>query len=531
MKQYQDLLQDLLYNGEASSDRTGVGTLRKAGHMMRFDLKEGFPLVTTKKVFVRGTIEELLWFLRGSTDVKELQDVGVHFWDSWVDESCSIGHGYGKQFRRIESFVPVTPKTYTPEPIESVSKPLPEPVYPSDTGKTAFKVGEVRQSSDAGAYVILEEIPPNQTMNRTHWRVGFVSTGNTRLAKYGDIQNNSLRDPYRRSVFGVGYYGDYCEQDPYYTVLVETWREMIRRCYHEPSENYASYGGSGVHVDRKWHCFANFQADAKKIPGWSLKLEYPEDYSLDKDVLWASNRYSKQTCCWASYEEQSVNRLNTKYFSAVSPDGVEVGFPSIGEMARSEGMNVSAIHRCLNGKLKSHHGWTDFQYLEVPPGQVLRYRLIDQVKIALAELKHNMDSRRNMIALWNPQDMDRTTLPCCHGSVIQLLVINGTLSMQVYQRSCDSMLGLPVNIASYALLTHMFAQQAGLEVGDLIWVGGDVHLYANHIEQAELVLSRGPKPLPHLVLNKAPSMFDYKPEDFQIVGYEHWGVVKAEVAV
>jgi thymidylate synthase len=163
--------------------------------------------------------------------------------------------------------------------------------------------------------------------------------------------------------------------------------------------------------------------------------------------------------------------------------------------------------------------WTDFGMSRV-----------NQIKEALAILKARPDDRGIIVTAWNPEDIHRVSLRWCH-CLFQLLVINGKLSLEIYQRSCDSFLGLPFNIASYALLCHMFAQQADLEVGDLIWVGGDVHLYLNHIEQAELQLSRGPKPLPTLKLNKAPSMFDYTFDDIEIVGYESWGAIKAEVAV
>lgn len=121
-------------------------------------------------------------------------------------------------------------------------------------------------------------------------------------------------------------------------------------------------------------------------------------------------------------------------------------------------------------------------------------------------------------------------LPPCH-ALFQFYVADGKLSCQLYQRSADTFLGVPFNIASYALLTHMIAQQCDLAVGDFIWTGGDVHLYLNHVAQTQLQLSREPRPLPKLVLNKARSIFDYKFEDFQIVGYEPWPTIKAEVAV
>jgi thymidylate synthase len=136
-----------------------------------------------------------------------------------------------------------------------------------------------------------------------------------------------------------------------------------------------------------------------------------------------------------------------------------------------------------------------------------------------------------LVVAWNPADVPKMALPPCH-CLFQFYVADGKLSCQLYQRSCDVFLGLPFNIASYALLTHMMAQQAGLAVGDFIWSGGDVHLYQNHFEQARLQLSRQPLPLPTLnIKRQPPSLFDYAYEDFEIVGYESHPHIKAPVAV
>jgi len=155
---------------------------------------------------------------------------------------------------------------------------------------------------------------------------------------------------------------------------------------------------------------------------------------------------------------------------------------------------------------------------------------IDQISNALHLLKTNPDSRRNVVTAWNPADLYKVKLAWCH-CMFQLLVIDGKVSCILTQRSADTFLGVPFNIASYALLTHMFAQQAGLDVGWLTWNGGDVHLYLNHVEQAKLQLSREPKPLPKLVLNKAASLFDYTFDDFMVTEYDPYPSIKAEVSV
>ncbi|WP_028671377.1 thymidylate synthase [Saccharospirillum impatiens] len=264
MKQYLDLMQRIKEEGTRKADRTGTGTISIFGHQMRFDLNQGFPLVTTKKLHLRSIIHELLWFLSGDTNIQYLKDNGVRIWDEWADENGDLGPVYGQQWR--------------------------------------------------------------------HWR---------------------------------------------------------------------------------------------------------------------------------------------------TPDG----------------------------------------------------DTIDQISQVMHTLKTNPDSRRMLVVAYNPADVDRMALPPCH-SLFQFYVANGRLSCQLYQRSCDVFLGLPFNIASYALLTHMVAQQAGLEVGDFVWSGGDVHLYLNHLEQTDLQLSREPFPLPRLRLARKPdSLFDYRFEDFEILDYQSHPHIKAEVSV
>lgn len=457
-RQYQALLSDLLKVPTIRGDRTGVGTRALFGRRMEFDLADGFPLLTTKKMFFKGAVVELLWFLSGSTDVRDLQRRGVHFWDEWQGDDGTIGLGYGAQMRDQRFWRPVKPKIYEPE-----------------------------------AFDVVDE---------------------------------------DRTVFGVGYYGACNSADPSYEMLVTVWREMLRRCYYEKSENYPGYGGAGVHVDNRWHCFANFQRDAKKLPNWNLKIEYPTEYSIDKDTLWASNRYAPHTAMWADDVTQNANRSNTAYFTARNPAGEEVWFTSIGEAKRQYGLNLSAVHRCLHGKLHTHHGWSDFRFIHCAPGEALRFTKVDQIKSIFAGLKHDPYGRRHVLTLWNPADLGRTTLPPCHGSVIQFFVEDdGRLSCQMVQRSADAFLGLPVNIASYALLTSMFAKALGRTPGRFIWTGGDVHLYANHEAQAAQQLFRQPRPFPTLELAERADLDSWQLGDFTLKGYQPHAHIAAEVAV
>lgn len=262
--QYETLLEHVYKTGVDKNDRTGVGTRSVFGYQMRFNLAEGFPLVTTKKLHIRSIVHELLWFLSGSSNIKYLHDNGVSIWDEWADENGDLGPVYGVQWR-------------------------------------------------------------------------------------------------------------------------------------------------------SWPA-----ADGRKI---------------------------------------------------------------------------------------------------------------DQITNLVEGIKKNPDSRRHLVVAWNPAEVDKMALPPCH-CLFQFYVANGKLSCQLYQRSCDIFLGVPFNIASYSLLTHMIAQQCDLDVGDFVWTGGDCHIYKNHFEQVELQLSRTPRAYPTLVIGRKPaSIFDYKFEDFVIEGYDPWPHIKAPIAV
>lgn len=156
---------------------------------------------------------------------------------------------------------------------------------------------------------------------------------------------------------------------------------------------------------------------------------------------------------------------------------------------------------------------------------------VDQIANVVEQIRSNPDSRRLIVCAWNPGQIDKMALPPCH-CLFQFYVADGKLSCQLYQRSCDIFLGVPFNIASYSLLTHMVAQQCGLGLGDFVWTGGDCHIYDNHVEQVQLQLSREPRPYPKLVIHRKPdSIFDYKFEDFEIVGYDPHPHIKAPVAI
>ena len=264
MKAYLELMRRVLNDGVRKDDRTGTGTLSVFGHQMRFRLADGFPLVTTKKLHLKSIVHELLWFLRGDTNIAYLKEHGVRIWDEWADDNGDLGPVYGAQWR-----------------------------------------------------------------------------------------------------------------------------------------------------------------------SWP------------------------------------------------TPDG----------------------------------------------------RHLDQIATVMQQLRDDPDSRRIIVSAWNVAELDKMALSPCH-ALFQFHVADGRLSCQLYQRSADIFLGVPFNIASYSLLTHMIAQQSGYEPGDFVWTGGDCHLYVNHLEQAQLQLGREPYPLPTLKIRRKPdTIFGYEYDDFEIVGYQHHPHIKAAVAV
>lgn len=464
---YEGLLLHILRNGVLKPTRailpsTGekVRALSVFGHQIRFNLADGFPAVTTKKLAFKSTVAELLWMLAGHSDLATLPPSVQPWWKDWADPDGELGPIYGPQMRRSRYWFDVEPLVFEPPPVVRTEGLL-------------FGVADL------------------QNTKGTH--------------------NN----------------------DPIDTWLKGVWRGMLRRCYDPGCKSYPAYGAKGVHVDASWLQYPKFKEDALRLPGWELKLTYPEDYTLDKDIRRASNRYGADTCMWANRREQSLNTSTGTPFTAIDPSTQKpVLFAGIGDMVAEQRVNPSAVHRCLTGALKTHHGWSDFRYVRPEEGKVRRFRELDQLAACVAQLKHNPDSRRILMNLWHGPAMDFVGLPCCHGSVVQFNVTEGRLSCQMYQRSADAFIGVPVNIASYALLTHMVAQVCGLKVAQFIHTFGDLHIYENHLEQVREQIRRAPFAPPKLWLNTSrATLDDFDPADVALLDYQHHPALKGEVAV
>jgi thymidylate synthase len=473
MQSYLSLLDDILRNGEPHTDRTGVGTLSVFGRQWRHDMRTGFPLLTTKKMPLRWVFEELRWFLSGSTNEKDLSKEGVDIWKEWRNNDDELGPVYGKQWRHQDTI----------RLVKQIHRPRPS--------KQKFETPE--------------------GMDKSH--------------------------SYQPSFCGVACMGSIMGQpggEKHF--LLETWKGMIQRCYYPSHQAFDNYGGRGVWVCDRWLVFSNFVEDFELIEDWELKAEYPGDYTLDKDMS-GSNVYSPATCRWASKREQSVNTADIRAFKATGADGSEIISTSAAGFAREHGLIKQSILACIRGRQSQHKNWLFEPLPPAPDGFQLVYREVDQIKTLLAQISQTPNSRRLVVSAWNPLENGTMSLVPCH--TLWQLKCHGQseMSLHLYARSIDSFLGLPFNIASYALLLSMLCAATDRRPRELIISFGDLHLYTNHIEQAKLQLQRKPHTLPILGLTlpegstRLERLLNFKWENVGLYNYVSHGKIKADVAV
>ena len=438
MQQYHDMLRYILDNGVESDDRTGTGTISVFGYQNRYDLNKGFPLLTTKRVAWNAVVHELLWFLRGETNIKYLNDNGVHIWDAWSDEDGELGPVYGHQWRKFGS-----------------------------------KPSRIRQPKPRLA---------------AHLTPSFCGVAN-----------------------GAGSGGH---------PLAGVWNGMIRRCYSKSNDNYKHYGGRGVYVCDRWLEFRAFAEDAVNLPGWVEG----EKLQLDKDGGGHGFCYGPEHCQWLTKTENLTLAYRSKIYT-VEKDGVLYRFRNLKQFCRDHGLNPSHFCDLWNDpNAKVREGFKLVSVREANPG-------VDQIANVVKEIKLNPDSRRLIVSAWDPRWVDLCALPPCH-TLFQFYVRNGRLSLQLYQRSADVFLGVPFNVASYALLTHMVAHVCRLEVGEFIHTFGDLHIYKNHLDQVRLQLTREPRDLPRVWLNPlVTDIFSFTRSDIEINNYNPHPAIKAEVSV
>lgn len=352
-------------------------------------------------------------------------------------------------------------------------------------------------------------------------RIEKISWVTPKIFQIPDIELNNNK------VAGVGTGGEFRSIDE---KLYSIWNGMLHRCYDTKKESEVKYyKNNNIFVDERWHHFPNFVDDVKKLEGWELKKAFWEDYSLDKD-FYMSNKYGPETCKWACKTSQNINtsRASNGIIQITRPDGVVFITMNAKEFARDYGLDFSHVYKCIeSGKL--YDGFKFERIYHSDSNYYPRVTYIDQIKNVIASLKNDPNSRRHIISSWNPDELGQMALPPCH-CLFQFFVENGRLSCQLYQRSADIFLGVPFNIASYALLTHLIAREADLEVGEFVHTFGDLHLYENHVEQAKLQMERTPLSMPQIDIATDKGIFELEFKDINLIDYNSHPAIKAEVS-
>ncbi len=445
--EYRKLVEEVLARGERRQDRTGVGTISLFGYQYRIDLREGLPLLTTKKVRFDSVVKELLWFLRGETNIRTL---GCGIWDAWANEDGECGPIYGFSFRRFGD-KPDAVKQRTPK-----------------------------------------------------LRVGVLPT-------YLGVAN------------GGG--GDNC-------ALKKTWEGLIARCYDKKSPSYKRYGARGVSVCDRWLEYAAFAEDAKLIPGWTASREVDgRRLVLDKDIRGSGFLYSLDSCVWVTDQENA--NAGAEFVTEVERDGVVYAFSNARAFCAKHGVesrNFSDLWTGAKGA-KRRGGFRLVSRTPIHTG-------VDQIANLIDGLRNSPSSRRHVVSAWNPVWAEGVSLPPCHTLFQCYVSLENHLDLQLYQRSADVALGLPFNVASYALLMELLAAETGLTPRYFIHSLGDVHVYQPHVEALKEQVQREPFPAPkldilndHSSIRTASSSSDFAPGDFRLNNYQYHPHIKYEVAV
>lgn len=538
MKNYLSLMQEILDNGTWQSNRTGVDAISIPGAMLKFDLAEGFPAVTTKKLFFDAVKAELIGFIRGYTNAADFRSLGCKIWDQNANENKAwlanpnrigvddLGRIYGAQWTDQVSITTKVKRNFKWQRPVCLPTPMPEVELDLSSNRAGL-VGKTFASNAFGRFRVVKEyyVGKHLRYDIQFEETGFLQEGRTKQ----QITVGEVRDFLVPSVHGVACLGGMWGNDEGLAVqLKPTWEGMISRCYRNSDPEYDRYGGSGVFVCRRWLNFSNFLADFKSIPGWELKLTYPDDYSIDKDFE-GSNKYGPGLVRFAPRKEQVLNSKQIKPFKGKCPDGNVYFFCTKTEaVEKFPELTPIGIGHCLAGYQREHAGWK-FKHV----GSTHRYRIVNQLKEAVAKIKNDPTNRRIIVNAWRPDELDQMALPPCH--LMYQFIVNverNELSLCWYQRSNDCFLGSPFNIASYALLLSMVAQVTGFKARHLTYFAADTHIYRNHLEQVEEQLSRKPFKLPTLKLNnEVKDLLDFDVSDIELLNYKHHPAIAAPMAV
>jgi thymidylate synthase len=554
MKQYHELLTDILKNGELREDRTKIGTISVFARQLRFDLTKGFPAVTTKKLAWKSVVSELLWFLEGSSDERRLCEIlygtrdperstiwtgnaQAAYWTPSARYDGDLGRVYGVGWRRWEcnnweNEVTLVKKR---DSISGDNKPfyIDFPIVVPDSDTSDDLVGAVRKNKSGEEFTVLSKVGVRS--GNSYYKIQFNTGIRTVLeVSRPNIRTGSIKNPYNMGVVsGSGCYGIVTEKSEYLNRAYILWRNMMDRCHGTDPIKTIYYKQKGIYVTSEWRCFANFYRDIHGLVGFDSWRNNSSVYVLDKDYF-CSSFYSKETTIFLperynNYILSSAPSKEGKLFIATNNvTGKVFKYTSLTFLRQwAKKLNVPKKE---NGK--RHRKQWSITEQNPPDGYVWRQKFyFDQLANLIEGLKTDPNGRRHILTAWNVAELDQMALPPCH-VLSQFYVSKGKLSCHMYQRSVDVFLGLPFNIASYALLTHMIAQVCDLQVGELIISTGDTHIYKSHIAQVEEQLSREEYPLPVLFLNPEIKNIDkFSMDDILLFDYKSHGTIKAEMAV
>lgn len=435
----------------------GVKTIGLPNVLFSHDMAEGFPLLTTKKMAVKSMAIELEGFIKGITDKKWFKERGCNIWNSWASKLHQADLSNDEWHIQQKYINDLGPLGYSWQ-WRNFGKPYkPIPQIP------------IRLKG-------LQYLPT--VANVACW-------GNT--SKYKDL------------------YGEKKWQS-----LKNIWRNMINRCYDENNNQYHIYGNNGVYVDDEWLVCEFFLRDAISIPNYKFKESEWDDYSLDKD-FYDEKKYSLKTCIWASKYHQAQHTQKQCYFKAIAPNKEIFYHYNQTKFAKDFGLISQGISSCLNNTQTSHKGW---KFVRLDNKNEV---YVDQLKNIVDTLKTNPYERRMICSAFNPNVLHISALPPCH-LMWNVCVYEDEINLFWAQRSCDLMLGVPFNIASYGLLLMILAKESGLRPGNLSGMLVDCHIYENQIDGAKEQIERQPKTLPTVYIT-SDGIWDWDHTKFRLENY------------
>jgi thymidylate synthase len=469
------------------------------------------PLVSIRKTAWKSAIREWEYFMKGATTLDEMHPSIHPWWEPFcVKTPNTMSHSYGQSMRKI--YCPNEAKVIKINVRSSQdTTKYPEFVDDLQTGESGELTGKVFKNSKGLEYTVLNKVTTKGT--NTVYNLKFTESGWTTTGRSDVIQLGSIKDKYHKSYYGVGSVGNPNKQHPMWRKAREIWDHMMQRCFDPNNSNFCNYGKVGVTVSNRWRCFELFLDDLAKLPGYEEWLQSPSNYQLDKDY-YGTSLYSHYTCVFLPKGMNSRLSKSSGKWSLIK-DGIVV----------SEFLNKSSMYSYLSlgrGQSLKKIGYSAIKE-ENTEDSVFRNPLtVDQVANFVDGVKNHPYSRRNILTTWIPQHVEAGLVnpTNCHNTLTQAFVTsNGYLNLVTYQRSCDLICGVPHNwIQLYAF--HLWlCKQTDWRVGNITWIGGDVHIYQQHYDLANKILDiqyNKVDPIPDLWYK--PSSVDFKADDFQLDG-------------